>query len=201
MRFGGGVFSNLTDCRPLFPPLTAIAASDVSYDPSACSNLATVRTVQQAIDILCRASAGSEPGIHIEKVTLMSGRALENDTVIAPAELARGITITCDKPVFQDSVRNTRGLPNPVCRVTIDFPWPTTSIEAEQWQMASLGSIGFTTVTVAGQVNADGPLIVWTPQAWRCHRRHRVVAVEQPAGGIGDSARTDRSRACSRGCR
>ena len=165
MRFGGGVFSNLADCRPLFPPLTAIAASDVSYDPSACSNLATVRTVQQAIDILCRASGGSEPGIHIEKVALMSGRALENDVVIAPAELAKGITITCDKPVFQDSVRNTRGMPNPVCRVTIDLPWPTTSIEAEQWQMASLGSIGFTTITVAGQVNADGPLIVWSPQS------------------------------------
>jgi hypothetical protein len=163
VRFGGGVFSNLADCRPLFPPLTAIAASDVSYDPSACSNLATVRTVQQAIDILCRASAGSEPGIRIEKVALMSGRILENDTVIAPAELARGINITCDRPVFQDSVRNTRGLPNPVCRVTIDFPWPTTSVEAEQWQMATLGSIGFTTVTVAGQVNADGPLIVWAP--------------------------------------
>jgi hypothetical protein len=163
VRFGGGVFSNLADCRPLFPPLTAIAASDVSYDPSACSNLATVRTVQEAIDLLCRTSGGSEPGIHIEKVALMSGRALENDVVIAPAELARGINITCDRPVFQDSVRNTRGLPNPVCRVTIDLPWPTTSIEAEQWQMASLGSIGFTTVTVAGQVDADGPLIVWTP--------------------------------------
>lgn len=164
VRFGGNVFSNLADCRPLFPPLTAIAASDVSYDPSACSNLATVRTVQQAIDILCRGSVGSDPGIRIEKVALMSGRLLENDTVINPAELARGINITCDKPVFQDSVRNTRGLPNPICRVTIDFPWPTTSVEAEQWQMATLGSIGFTTVTVAGQVNADGPLIVWTPQ-------------------------------------
>lgn len=163
-QVAGGVYSDVADCRPQFPPLADITARDVAYDPADCSNLASARTVQEALDILCKASAGRETGIRIEKVVLMSGRPLENDAVIDPAEFARGFTVVCDKPVFQDSVRNTLGMPNPVCRVTIDLPWPTTSVEAEQWQMATLGSIGFTTVTVAATVNADDNTIVWVPQ-------------------------------------
>lgn len=56
-----GVFallpSGASDCRPLFPPLTAIAASDVSFDNTICS-LDTARTVQQALDLLCQRSSG-----------------------------------------------------------------------------------------------------------------------------------------------
>ncbi|WP_420124765.1 DUF6519 domain-containing protein [Nakamurella sp.] len=47
--------ANLRDCRTLFPPLTAIAAADVSIDPTACA-FAGVTTVQEAIDQLCRGS-------------------------------------------------------------------------------------------------------------------------------------------------
>ena len=56
-----GVFALLpggaSDCRPLFPALTAIAASDVSFDNTICS-LDTARTVQQALDLLCQRSTG-----------------------------------------------------------------------------------------------------------------------------------------------
>ena len=52
----GGVFGRPLDCRHLFPPLTAIAAPDVSYDPSGCDNLTGTTTVQEAIDVLCKAA-------------------------------------------------------------------------------------------------------------------------------------------------
>lgn len=60
LTFNAGVFSAPVDCRDLFPPLTAIAASDVSYDPAQCNNLSNATTVQEAIDILCKVSGGSK---------------------------------------------------------------------------------------------------------------------------------------------
>ncbi len=41
------------DLRRKFPPLSCISASDVCYDPRACSNLAAATNVQQALDLLC----------------------------------------------------------------------------------------------------------------------------------------------------
>jgi predicted SnoaL-like aldol condensation-catalyzing enzyme len=53
--FDGRRFARVTggDCRKLFPPLTAITASDVSFDNDTCS-LPGVSTVQDALDALCR---------------------------------------------------------------------------------------------------------------------------------------------------
>jgi hypothetical protein len=161
--FAGGSFADPVDCRELFPPLTAIAASDVSYDPAACANLSGARTVQEAIDILCRGAGGAEPGIHVQSVRLMSGRPLQNDALVDPQELARGLRITCDRPPFQDSVRNLKGLPNPVCRVTLDLPWPVTGTERETWKVPNLGVVGFQATTLAANVNSDGNDIFWAP--------------------------------------
>ena len=64
---------NVRECRALFPPLTGVAASDVSVDPGPCG-FTGVSTVQQAIDELCnRSSAGlctaiATPGPGWEKV-------------------------------------------------------------------------------------------------------------------------------------
>ncbi|MBI4928910.1 MAG: hypothetical protein HY835_14175, partial [Anaerolineae bacterium] len=52
------VAAQITDCRPLFPPLTDLRASDVSYDNSKCQ-LPGVKTVQQAIDQLCQQHEGA----------------------------------------------------------------------------------------------------------------------------------------------
>ena len=161
--FAGGSFSAPVDCRPLFPPLTAIAASDVSYDPAKCLNLSSAKTVQEAIDILCTASGGEEPGIRIQKITLLSGKPLENDTLVDPKELARGVRVTCDKPPFQDSVRNQKGLPNPVCLVALDLPWPINNTDRELWKVGSAGIVGFQRTTLAATVNSDGNDIFWVP--------------------------------------
>jgi Family of unknown function (DUF6519) len=161
---GTGKFNSTSDCRHLFPPLTAITASDVSYDPAKCSNLAGTATVQQAIDILCQNTGSSDDdGIHIKDVSFISGDPLVNDTFVDPELLAQGIRITCDNELFQDSVRNLHGVPNPVCSVTIDLPWPTSGPEQEQWQVEAFGFVGFTTITLAAQVNADNNQIFWVP--------------------------------------
>ncbi len=49
--------TNLVDCRPTFPALTAIHATDVAVDPTACEFVG-VETVQDAIDRLCQRSPG-----------------------------------------------------------------------------------------------------------------------------------------------
>lgn len=53
--FDGTVFTaaSVTDCRKLFPPLTAITAGDVSFDNTTCK-LQAAQTVQQALDELCK---------------------------------------------------------------------------------------------------------------------------------------------------
>ncbi|HEY3138383.1 MAG TPA: DUF6519 domain-containing protein [Blastocatellia bacterium] len=53
LQVTGGVPSVIEDCREKFPPLTDIAASDVSYDNANCPELAKVKTVQEALDALC----------------------------------------------------------------------------------------------------------------------------------------------------
>lgn len=56
--FDGQTFAAPVDCRPLFPPLTAITADDVSYDSGACADLAGATTVQEALDLLCAGAGG-----------------------------------------------------------------------------------------------------------------------------------------------
>ena len=53
-----GAITEIQDCRNLFPPLTALTAADVSYNPSNCKTLVGVKNVQQALDGLCSGSAG-----------------------------------------------------------------------------------------------------------------------------------------------
>jgi hypothetical protein len=54
---GGAITA--TDCRPRFPALTDIDASDVGYDPARCHPLAGATTVQEALDILCHRGSGT----------------------------------------------------------------------------------------------------------------------------------------------
>jgi hypothetical protein len=160
----GGAFGPPVDCRNLFPPLTAITASDVSYDPASCDNLAGTTTVQEAIDVLCKtAPTQDDKGIHVEKILLLDGSELVNDSLVAPEQLASGIQIMCSDNVFQDSVRNVHGLENPVCIVTLDLPWPTNSVDRETWGTANFGIVGFFSLTLAAEVNADNNSIFWLP--------------------------------------
>jgi hypothetical protein len=91
VTFDGTNFALVGDCRSPFPPLTAIAASDVSYVPG-CPDLAGATTVQQAIDLLCRRAGGGcvvavAPG-QLEAVlkSLIEQKAVEICLCLLPGE-------------------------------------------------------------------------------------------------------------------
>jgi hypothetical protein len=132
--FTGETFGEPLDCREFFPPLTDLPTSD-----------------------------GTEPGVRIRSVRLMSGTPLENDALVDPQDLARGIQINCDRSLFQDSVRNRNGLPNPVCLLTISLPWPLNPTDRQLWGVPAGGILGYETITVAANVNADDNDIFWVP--------------------------------------
>jgi hypothetical protein len=50
----GSLLANVESCRPPFPPLTNITADDVKFNGSVCEFGPDVKTVQQAIDVLCQ---------------------------------------------------------------------------------------------------------------------------------------------------
>jgi hypothetical protein len=132
--FTGETFGEPLDCRALFPSLTDLPAS-----------------------------SAAEPGIHIRGVRLASGTPLENDALVDPQELARGVQISCDRRLFQDSVRNRTGLPNPVCLVTLSLPWPLNPTDRDLWGVPAAGIVGYQAVTLAASVNADDNDIFWVP--------------------------------------
>lgn len=58
LRLDAGAFTPVAgaDCRPLFPPLTALTAADVGFSDATCQ-LGNVTNVQQALDALCQRNA------------------------------------------------------------------------------------------------------------------------------------------------
>jgi hypothetical protein len=165
VSFNGSLFKGTpTDCRRLFPPLTAIKASDVSYDPAQCANLEDTTTVQEALDKLCQSTGGEEPGIHIKGVTMIAGGfPVQNDMFLSAREFASGLRISCDEKPFQGSVMSDRGLPNPVCYVTLDIPWPLNPPERDLWGVSGTGFVGFNPTIVAAHVTCESTEISWLP--------------------------------------
>ena len=91
---------------------------------------------------------GAEPGIHVRSISV-GGKALGNDTDVTVAEVASGITITCDDNPFHGSVFN-----KPVCFVTLEVPF--------LWKTAV---VGFQPVILAADVNSQLELIFWQAKA------------------------------------
>lgn len=168
------------DCRNLFPPLTAIKASDVSYEPGQCPNLKGADTVQEALDILCQGSGDQEPGIRIKAVGLVNpSTVLLNDSVIAAKDFAEGVRIVCDNKLFAGSVINDKGLAiNPICHITVDIPWPMNPPERDLWGIGDAFT-AFQTLTVASLETVQENEIVWTPtgaaKKWLVERLLSVI--------------------------
>jgi hypothetical protein len=162
---GGTFAAAVQDCRKLFPPLTAIKASDVSYNPAQCANLQGTTTVQQALDKLCQSTGGAEPGIHVKGVFIASGEPLVNDTFLQPGDVLKGIRVDCDQRLFEGSVVNKHGLPNPVCTVTVSLPWPLEPTSRQFWAVDAGAVIGYQPIVLGGEVVVRENTIVWTPLA------------------------------------
>jgi hypothetical protein len=98
-------------------------------------------------------------GIHVTQIRFFTGTELLNDGVYGFDELGTdfpGIAVGLDAPVDQASVQG-----KPVVRLLLELPWPVRP------EFAPLGTATTVwarrTVEIAGETNADGPLIIWTP--------------------------------------
>lgn len=141
VSFDGSRFdTDVLDCRKPFPPLTALPAG------------------------------GDEPGIHVKGAFFESGDELRNDALVVPGALAKGLRIVCDERLFEGSVRNEHGLPNPVCTLTAEVPWPLRGEERQFWGVGGGEIVGFQPVTLAGEVVARENTVAWRPlgptQTW-----------------------------------
>lgn len=56
---GAARFTGVTDCRPAFPPLTDLDASDIGFDNGRCRFPEGAATVQAALDALCARQVGT----------------------------------------------------------------------------------------------------------------------------------------------
>ncbi|MEE4279078.1 MAG: DUF6519 domain-containing protein [Halieaceae bacterium] len=93
-------------------------AAEVAFDPSNCERLSDARTVQEAIDILCKSSGASEPGFRIQRMFWEgSERAYQHDGPAAIKDIASGLRIVCDAAVDPETVVN-----RPVIFVTALLP-------------------------------------------------------------------------------
>jgi len=120
--------------------------------------------VQQALDVLCQGTGGeNEDGIHVKGIFLPSGAPLLNDGLIAPGDLLKGFRIDCDEQLFDGSVINKNGLPNPVCTLTVELPWPLRGDERQFWGLDAGTIVGFTPVTLAAEVTSRENAITWMP--------------------------------------
>jgi hypothetical protein len=95
---------------------------------------------------------GAEPGIHVQKISV-GGDTLGNDTEVTVAELASGITISCDANPFHGSVFN-----KPVCFVTLEMPFPFNDVDIQLWGPAI---VGFQPLILAATVNSELESIFW----------------------------------------
>jgi hypothetical protein len=151
-------------------------ASQVAYDPKECPELARaeVRTVQEAIDRLCRRRPESEPGIKIRQIqTTLDKQGLRNDTLVEVHRLQQGLNIICADLISPVSVGGapvppptTPAFPNaqtpgkPTCFVTLDLPYPLGR-EADVWDFRDI--IGFQPLILNATVSVKESTISWNP--------------------------------------
>lgn len=94
------------------------------------------------------------PGVHITELRFNNGEPFENDSDVKVETLAGGFQVFLDGPVLQPTVQG-----KPVARVLLDLPWPVEG-DGDSWFDTPIGR---RTVEIEGELNADGPLIVWAP--------------------------------------
>jgi hypothetical protein len=99
------------------------------------------------------AGGGRTGGVHITGLRFPQmqdpSNEFRNDTLVTPAQLAGGISVDLDDPVFVPSV-----VRKPVVHVVLYLPFP----------LAPDGPIGRHGVELEADTNAEGPLIVWSPR-------------------------------------
>lgn len=150
-------------------------AEEVAYKPGACDRLAGVKTVQDALDELCRlVGLAAEPGVRVREVAFGvggqrrvdearrpgEGGLIDNDFDLSCDALAGGLFVTCDQEVSAASVTG-----KPVCFVTLELPFPSDSAQREEWGLKSdrFAFVGYQPIVLDGAPEANGAAITWRP--------------------------------------
>ncbi len=134
-------------------------ASQVAYNPSDCRLLAEARTVQEALDELCRRSGdtGTDPGFHVEGVfRLVDDAPVRNGGEMWPGEWAGGLRIVFDKEVEPSTVGPA------TCFGTIDLPWPLTEDE-QSWFNTGRWAAGFQPLSLSSTLEVKEGEVFWRP--------------------------------------
>lgn len=177
------------DLKPIHLPVRFNAnlsvAREVAYEAGKCERLDGIKTVQDALDKLCELiGLVNEPGVHVTGVAPglpregrvgprplpeelrprplpPSDRAatIANDFDLACDVLAGGLTVTCDREVFEFSVDG-----KPTCFVTLELPFPWGHSRAD-WGVGGYQSaiVGYQPVVLDAKAGAKGRLITWSP--------------------------------------
>lgn len=145
-----------SDKAPIRFSATASVAAEVAYTPpKECPRLSGVNNVQGAIDLLCRID-GIEPGIHIERVSLMGDdNPLLNGQRLKVEKFIAGLSVVCDEPLDPEALED-----KPTCFVTLDLPFPLNNADRNIWGGDILG---FQPLILASTVNVEEKTIFWTP--------------------------------------
>jgi hypothetical protein len=149
-------------------------ASAVAYDPGNCAALAGEFTVQDAIHRLCQLLGTARPGIQVRRVLLLGGGEFQNDVVITPDDLRRGLGFNCDQPLARDSVDA-----KPVVELAVQLPLQLavgTAVPPGPVEVALL---------LEGQVSLiNSSLVAWTPRpallAWLERQLELLGQLDRP---------------------
>jgi Family of unknown function (DUF6519) len=128
LRFDDGVWEPVEDCRKVFPPLTEVGG------------------------------AATDPGVHVEQLTVAGEFVLRNDSIIGTSQLMSGIEIHCDRDIEPETLEG-----KPTCLVSVDIPYPVAEDDRALWN--GLHAFGSTAVTLDAAVTVEGSMIVWKPGA------------------------------------
>jgi hypothetical protein len=160
------------DCRPQFPPLTDIHASDVKMDPGPCQFPPTVKTVQDAISALCQEKSNAccelviAPG---EDVRVAVDAAMQRNAALGIRGLhicfAAGThtlrtTLTITAPAGGGDLTVTGcGLASHVIA-----PSEPIAIELVGWTTATVMDLNIAAGAVRGRVTEAAPVETSTPR-------------------------------------
>ena len=121
--------------------------------------------------------SGLDAVVHIQGVTLVNGRPLDNDNSVPVNRFSEGLIIACDAAIERDTVRN-----RPTCVVTLELPFPVTESDTKLW-----GSpiFGYQQIRLAADTDTNTKEIIWSPtkeaKTWLEEGLFTVLA-KQPAG-------------------
>src|SRR5215831_5266381 len=126
LRFDDGVWEPVEDCRKIFPPLTELGG------------------------------AATDPGVHVEQLSVASGFMLRNDSIIGTSDLISGIWIQCDREIEPETING-----KPTCLVSVDIPYPVSEVDRALWN--GVHAFGSSAVTLDSAATVEGSTIVWKP--------------------------------------